>query len=81
MSRFLRGSATVEIMPGEHIEAAAKNACELAKSIHGPVSFTFNGIALAAGYESTPEQIVGRFNSHTEYERLVSPPNGRGSST
>jgi hypothetical protein len=74
--QFFGGHASVDIMPGSHIEHAAQDAIALAKMIDGPVYFDFNGVALVAKPDSDVKDLAGRFHHGQQYERLASSLNG-----
>ncbi|MGC3959592.1 MAG: hypothetical protein QM813_17080 [Verrucomicrobiota bacterium] len=75
--KFWKGRATVEIIPGSHIETAAQDAIDLAKLIDGPVHFEFNGVMLSVKPDSTVADISKRFDYGLQYEKLASSLNGR----
>lgn len=56
----------VEIMPGTTIEEAAREAIELSKQYHCPVSFCFNGVDMTVNYEDNPERVVEEWKARSK---------------
>lgn len=57
---------TIEAMPGDHISKVAREACQCAKLCGEPVGFTFNGHAIVAQPDSTPDQLAKQYDEHCE---------------